>query len=103
MLKQGWKVYENNFEDDDGEEENDTLAEQTLPQLNKGDILKISSIKQTSGETKPPPPFNEGSLLAAMEKPARYMSGDNKDLIKIIGETGGLGTVATRADIIEKL
>jgi DNA topoisomerase-3 len=104
VLKQGWKeVYENNFEDDDGEEENDTLAEQTLPQLNKGDILKISSIKQTSGETKPPPPFNEGSLLAAMEKPARYMSGDNKDLIKIIGETGGLGTVATRADIIEKL
>ncbi|HEX3033257.1 MAG TPA: DNA topoisomerase, partial [Bacillota bacterium] len=39
---------------------------------------------QTSGQTKPPAPYNEGTLLAAMEK-------------------AGLGTVATRADIIEKL
>ena len=62
VLKQGWKeVYENNFEDDDGEEENDTLAEQTLPQLNKGDILKISSIKQTSGETSRPRPLMKGA------------------------------------------
>lgn len=38
-----------------------------------------------------------------MENPAKYMSNESKDLIKIIGETGGIGTVATRADIIEKL
>ena len=105
VIKQGWKeVYENIFEEEDADaDEKDNLAEQILPNLNKGDHLKILSIKQTRGETKPPPPFNEGSLLAAMENPAKYMAGENKDLIKILGETGGLGTVATRADVIEKL
>lgn len=105
VIKQGWKeVYENIFEEEDADaDEKDNLAEQILPNLNKGDHLKILSIKQTRGETKPPPPFNEGSLLGAMENPAKYMAGENKDLIKILGETGGLGTVATRADVIEKL
>lgn len=60
-------------------------------------------MKQTEGETKPPEPFNEGSLLSAMENPARFMAGESKELIKTLGETGGIGTVATRADVIEKL
>ena len=38
-----------------------------------------------------------------MENPSRFMSGESKELIKTLGETGGIGTVATRADIIEKL
>jgi DNA topoisomerase-3 len=98
VLSQGWKeVYE--FETD---EEKEGLAEQKLPVLNKGDLLKVQSITQTKGETKPPARFNEATLLSAMENPAKYMSG-NADLKKVIGETGGLGTVATRADIIEKL
>ncbi len=101
VLSQGWKeVYENNFEDEDVK---DDIAEQILPSVNKGDILKIAAISQTRGETKPPAPFNEGSLLSAMENPAKYMPNESRDLIKTIGETGGLGTVATRADIIEKL
>ncbi len=101
VLSQGWKeVYDNNFEDDDSKGE---LAEQILPSVNKGDILNISTISQTKGETKPPAYFNEGTLLGAMENPVKYMSNESKDLIKTIGETGGLGTVATRADIIEKL
>ena len=104
ILKAGWKeVYENNFEDEDGEEEKDNLTEQTLPKLNKGDNLKITSISQTKGETSPPPPFNEGTLLGAMENPAKYMAGEKKDLIQSMGKAGGLGTVATRADVIEKL
>jgi DNA topoisomerase-3 len=102
MLKQGWKeIYEDNF--DDQEEEDASIADQKLPPLNKGDILKVSSISPTRGETKPPKPFNEGTLLSAMENPAKYMAGEDKSLIKTIGETGGLGTVATRADIIDKL
>ncbi|WP_352420710.1 DNA topoisomerase III [Proteiniborus sp.] len=100
VLKQGWKeVYSNNFEEDYEED----VAEQILPNINKGDIIKISSITQTKGKTKPPAPFNEGTLLSAMENPKKYMEGEDKALIKIIGETGGIGTVATRADIIEKL
>ncbi len=104
VLKQGWKeVYANNFEDDEDTAEDERQAEQTLPPLNKGDRVKILNIKQTRGETTPPPRFNEGSLLAAMENPVKYMTGENKSLIKSISKSGGLGTVATRADIIEKL
>jgi DNA topoisomerase-3 len=100
VLAMGWKeVYENNFDDEDSED----VAEQTLPELNKGDILKVASITQTKGETKPPAPFNEATLLSAMENPVKYMQGESKELIKTIGEAGGIGTVATRADIIEKL
>ncbi|MGP1909457.1 DNA topoisomerase III [Metabacillus sp. JX24] len=98
VLSQGWKeVYEYEEEDD-----KDGLSEQQLPVLNKGDVLSVQSLVQTKGETKPPSRFNEASLLSAMENPAKYMSG-NADLKKVIGETGGLGTVATRADIIDKL
>lgn len=101
VLSYGWKeIYDNNFEDED---KNDDIKEQLLPKLNKSDILKILELTQTSGQTKPPAPFNEATLLSAMENPTKYMNTNNKDLIKTIGETGGLGTVATRADIIEKL
>jgi len=102
VISYGWKeIYENNF--DEEEDSIDDIREQLLPAINKGDKLKISRLELTSGETKPPAHFNEGSLLSAMENPAKYMSGENKDLIRTIGETGGIGTVATRADIIEKL
>lgn len=101
VLAQGWKeVYANNYEDDDVQED---IPEQLLPNINKGDVLKVNSIIKTKGYTKPPAPFTEGTLLSAMENPAKYMANESKDLIKIIGETGGIGTVATRADIIEKL
>ncbi len=102
IIAQGWKeVYENNYEEE--EESEEELVEQVIPQVNKKDILKISEIVQTAGETRPPAPFNEAALLSAMENPAKYMAGEKKQLIKTIGEAGGLGTAATRADIIEKL
>ncbi len=101
VIAQGWKeIYEDHIEED---ETRDGVKEQILPDVKKGDILKISEIVQTTGETKPPEPFNEATLLSAMENPVKYMTGENKDLINTIGRTGGLGTVATRADIIEKL
>lgn len=100
VISPGWKeVYGNQVEEEDTEEERDQL----LPNLNIGDTLRISAIEQTRGETKPPAPFNEATLLSAMENPVKYMSQESKELQQTIGETGGLGTVATRADIIEKL
>ncbi len=97
VIKDGWKaIYQN--QNDEGESDL-----QVLPDLNKGDKIIINALRQTSGQTKPPAPFNEGTLLSAMENPTKYMSNQNKTLIKTLGETGGLGTVATRADIIEKL
>lgn len=101
VLAMGWKeVYENNI---DEEASKDSIAEQILPKLSRGDSLRVANLSQTTGETKPPEPFNEGTLLSAMENPVRYMAQEAADLIKTIGKTGGLGTVATRADIIEKL
>ncbi len=100
VISAGWKeVYSNNYYDEDEEDNED----QNLPVINKGDTLKVISLVQTTGKTKPPAPFNEGTLLQAMENPVKYMSDESKTLKKIIGETGGIGTVATRADIIEKL
>ena len=97
----GWKeVYENVFSDEEGEDE---ISEQILPGINKNDAIKVSKAVETTGKTKPPSRFTEGTLLSAMENPAKYMQSESKDLIKSIGEAGGIGTVATRADIMEKL
>lgn len=97
VKKAGWKeVYDGSY--DDGEEENtDVIA------VNQGDKLAVSNLSMTEGKTKPPAPFNEATLLSAMENPVKYMESRDKEDIKTLGETGGLGTVATRADIIEKL
>lgn len=101
ILSAGWKeVYENHFEDDDAA---DDLKEQILPRIEKGDTLNVRLIAQTSGQTKPPARFNEATLLSAMENPAKYMETKNKQLAETLKSTGGLGTVATRADIIDKL
>ena len=99
-LHMGWKaVYENQSEDEEEEE----LKRQKLPVMQKGQEFSISDIRLTEGKTKPPARFTEGTLIAAMENPVRYMESSNKEMAKTLGETGGLGTVATRADIIEKL
>lgn len=101
ILSSGWKeVYENQFEDDDTAED---LKEQILPRIEKGDTLNVKLIVQTSGQTKPPARFTEATLLSAMENPTKYMETQNKQLADTLKSTGGLGTVATRADIIEKL
>ncbi|MEC0035569.1 DNA topoisomerase III [Bacillus cereus] len=101
ILHAGWKeVYENRFEDDDA---TDDVKEQILPRIEKGDTLNIKLIMQTLGQTKPPARFNEATLLSAMENPTKYMDTHNKQLADTLKSTGGLGTVATRADIIDKL
>jgi DNA topoisomerase-3 len=96
----GWKeVYENQEEEDEEQE----LKEQNLPSVKKGDRLAGLTVAMTEGKTKPPSPFQEATLLTAMENPVSYMETKDLGLAKTLGETGGLGTVATRADIIEKL
>ena len=100
ILASGWKeVYQNHVED----ESTDDLKEQILPRIEKGDLLNVKLIAQTSGQTKPPARFNEATLLTAMENPTKYMEMQDKQLADTLKSTGGLGTVATRADIIDKL
>ncbi|AYD41446.1 DNA topoisomerase III [Clostridium fermenticellae] len=100
----GWKaVYgkEDDFEDNENVDYEE-LKDQVLPEVSKGDTIRLVNAKIHKGQTKPPARFNEGTLLSAMENPQRYIN-MNKEYAKTLGETGGLGTVATRADIIEKL
>ncbi len=100
IKSKGWKrVYDKTDDLDEDEDEKDT---QVLPVLKKGDKLTIAKVESKKLTTKPPARFNEGTLLSAMEKPQKYVNID-KVHAKTLGETGGIGTVATRADIIEKL
>ena len=102
VLSSGWKeVYEASTEEDDSEE--NSLKDQTLPSMKQGEKHPIDRISLTTGKTKPPAYFNEATLLSAMENPVKYMESHDAKAAKTLGETGGLGTVATRADIIEKL
>ena len=100
----GWReVYEGGWQDEEEEDSSDKLKDQKLPVLKQGEKLPIGSVRLTTGKTKPPAHFTEATLLAAMENPVKYMSSKDTQAAKTLGETGGLGTVATRADIIEKL
>jgi len=99
----GWKLaYGQDMTDDeeDGEGE-DAVREQTLPKIQQGDKLNVKSCAIASGKTSPPARYNEASLLTAMENPSgKELSAEMRSVLKT---TSGLGTPATRADIIEKL
>ena len=102
----GWKeVYEGGADDDLEDEADDEkkLKDQRLPEMKTGTRLKILKTSLNTGKTKPPARFTEATLLAAMDNPVKFMETRDKEAVKTLGETGGLGTVATRADIIEKL
>ncbi len=101
----GYKeIYENISDEASLKEENgNTQENQKLPKIAKNDILKPIVFTITEGKTKPPAYFTEATLLSAMENPIHFLEQKDKELVKTLGETGGLGTVATRADIIEKL
>ncbi|MDR0889456.1 MAG: DNA topoisomerase III [Oscillospiraceae bacterium] len=93
VIHPGWRaVYGRSNEEDD---------EPSLPPVTQGQRLQIASASVTSGKTPPPPRYTEASLLTAMEKPHAQV--EDRNLRKILEQTSGLGTPATRADIIEKL
>ncbi|ACL75289.1 DNA topoisomerase III [Ruminiclostridium cellulolyticum] len=95
----GWKTVYDGFGklDEDDEDDND----QSLPDIQKGHKAKVVGPKSINGKTKPPARYTEATLLSAMEHPGKFV--DNKALKEALESTSGLGTPATRADIIEKL
>lgn len=109
----GWKaVYNSSLKDgydsedyyddyDSSEEDEDSAKNQSLPHLVKGQKLSIISAKTINGKTKPPARYTEATLLSAMEHPGKFVK--DKKLRETLESTSGLGTPATRADIIEKL
>ena len=95
----GWKsAYGASLTEDDHDDE---IKEQLLPPIKQGDKLIIKSCTIEKGKTKPPARYNEATLLSAMENPSGQI--ENQELRNILQTTSGLGTPATRADIIEKL
>ncbi|HEX2945721.1 MAG TPA: DNA topoisomerase III [Clostridia bacterium] len=101
----GWKAVYEGFdeldEDEDFDHEDRFNNDQSLPDVAKGQTSKLLSAKLTNGKTKPPARYTEATLLTAMEHPGKFV--ENKALREMLESTSGLGTPATRADIIEKL
>ena len=97
----GWKaLYDSSLADDDDDSEPD-LAAQRLPALSQGAAATVKEVRVCAGKTSPPARYTEATLLTAMENPASQVEdGRLRDALKT---AGGLGTPATRADIIEKL
>lgn len=97
----GWKaLYDSSLADDDDDAEPD-LAAQRLPALSQGAAVAVKEVRVCAGKTSPPARYTEATLLTAMENPASQVEdGRLRDALKT---AGGLGTPATRADIIEKL
>ena len=67
----------------------------------ENDLIKIDKIESKKEQTNPPKRYTEGTLLADMENPKKFV--ESIQMKKTLSEVGGIGTVATRADIIEKL
>ena len=99
VIQKGWKaVYDGAVqEEDDAEDE----KEQLLPDVKKGQTFLVSRVKPGTGKTKPPARYNEATLLTAMEHPGKFI--ESNQLRSVMDASNGLGTPATRADIIEKL
>jgi len=76
-------------------------AEVVLPSLTKGQPLQCIDSQLVEKQTSPPKHFTEATLLAAMTGIARYVH--NSEIKKILKDTDGLGTEATRASIIDLL
>ncbi len=100
IKSEGWKaIYSSAFSDDEDEETEN--KPQKLPSLKQGAKAPVLNLKIASGKTKPPARYTEATLLSAMENPSNQI--EDKTLKAVISSTSGLGTPATRADIIEKL
>lgn len=99
----GWKaLYDSSFAcEEDGEDDEDEETERSLPAVVQGSALKIRGVRVRAAKTRPSPRYTEATLLTAMENPV--CGEDEGSLKNVLKTAGGLGTPATRADIIEKL
>ena len=100
VKQKGWRIVYDGSDSTD-EERDYEEQEQTLPDLKLKEPMELLSVKSIPGKTKPPKRYTEATLLSAMEHPGQRIEDEN--LREALERTSGLGTPATRADIIEKL
>lgn len=91
----GWKAI---FKNDQNKKENE--KETKLPQLEANERVK-AAVKQTEGKTKPPQYYSDKDLIQVMTNIGNRL--EDSESKEILNETKGLGTEATRADVIEGL
>jgi DNA topoisomerase-3 len=96
VIDKGWRKIENPEEKEEEEEQ----SLQSLAAVSRGDTFKVLSATVKQGFTRPPSRYTEGTLLDAMENAGRFIA--DLELRRSLAR-GGLGTPATRAEIIEKL
>ena len=96
VIKNGWKDFEDAFKRSFKTTEDKEQEDKKLPELFEGQTFDVVQTKISEHYTTPPKHFTEDSLLSAMERAG------NEDMSDDV-ERKGLGTPATRADIIEKL
>jgi DNA topoisomerase-3 len=95
-LVQGWKAVYGGIDPEIGEE-----LEQTLPPLADGQDAVLREPKVEAKRTVPPPRYNEGTLIDAMQNAWRFV--EDKAMRERLKEAKGIGTPATRAEIIKGL
>ncbi|MBN6048742.1 type IA DNA topoisomerase [Lactobacillus helveticus] len=91
--KQGWKILFDNQKTDEQEPD-------TLPPVQKGEQVQIN-LQTLQKKTTPPVPFTEGTLITAMKTAGRSL--DDEASVAILKDVEGIGTEATRANILEVL
>jgi DNA topoisomerase-3 len=99
----GWRgIYDAQlFSSDDEDGNADEDKDQSLPPLQQGQTLPVQEVRLDQHMTKPPKRYTEATLLTAMENPGRFVQ--DQQLRNVLEEANGIGTPATRAEIIERL
>ena len=103
QISLGWKAVQKELVTDAEKKEkenDDELVLPSLPDLTEGEVLPLVSAEITEHKTKPKPLYTEATLLSAMENAGKEVKEDDKR--KAMAECG-IGTPATRANIIETL
>ena len=101
QISLGWKVVQKGKEAEaDKKEDGDEQVLSSLPNLTEGEVLSLVNADITVHKTKPKPLYTEATLLSAMENAGKEVKEDDKR--KAMAECG-IGTPATRANIIETL
>lgn len=99
-ITEGWKVLLP-VKSATSNKADDEFSAKRLPDVIKGEAVLCINANLVSKQTTPPKHFNDGSLLSAMTGISRYICDPN--IKKVLRDTDGLGTEATRAGIIELL
>lgn len=94
IISQGWKSVYNTGDDEDDKS-------QKLPEIGENERLLAEDVILEALKTKPPKPYTEGTLIKAMENIHKYV--DEPEIKAVLKDGDGIGTSATRANIIREL